>query len=73
MKSGCAGGYGFAPRPEQSRESFSSFQETGKIFSPEMPFYSKFGNMCLPLMGGWMGGGGGVPNLVFNKKCRAYS
>ena len=23
-------------------ESFSSNQETGKVFSPEMPFYSKF-------------------------------
>ena len=43
MKSGCAGGRGFAPRPGQlSKESFSSNQETGKVFSPEMPFYSKF-------------------------------
>ena len=25
-----------------SKESFSSNQETGKVFSPEMPFYSKF-------------------------------
>ena len=25
--------------------SFSSYQETGKVFSPEMPFYSNFGNM----------------------------
>ena len=24
------------------KESFSSNQETGKVFSPEMPFYSKF-------------------------------
>ena len=43
MKSVCAGGRGFAPRPGQySEESFSSYQETGKVFSPEMPFYSKF-------------------------------
>ena len=43
MKSGCAGGRGFAPRPGQySKESFSSNQETGKVFSPEMPLYSKF-------------------------------
>ena len=43
MKFGCAGGRGFAPRPgENSKESFSSNQETGKVFSPEMPFYSKF-------------------------------
>ena len=43
MKSGYAGGPGFAPRPGQySRESFSSNQETGKVFSPEVPFYSKF-------------------------------
>ena len=43
MKSGCAGGRGFAPRSGQySKESFSSNQETGKVFSPEMPFYSKF-------------------------------
>ena len=43
MKSGCAGGRGFAPRPGQySKESFSSYQETGKVFSPELPFYSKF-------------------------------
>ena len=42
----CAGGRGFAPRPGQySKESFSSNQETGKVFSPEMPLYivySKF-------------------------------
>ena len=25
-----------------SKESFSSYQETGKGFSPEMPSYSKF-------------------------------
>ena len=42
MKSGCAGGRGFAPRPGNSKESFSSNQETGKVFSPEKPFYSKF-------------------------------
>ena len=44
MKSGCAGGRGFAPPPGRgnSKESFSSNQETGKVFSPEMPFYSKF-------------------------------
>ena len=29
-------------RNEYSKESFSSYQETGKVFSPEMPFYSKF-------------------------------
>ena len=40
MKPGCAVGRGFAPRPGQfSKESFSSNQETGKVFSPEMPFY----------------------------------
>ena len=34
MKPGCAGGRGFAPRPGQySSESFSSNQETGKVFS----------------------------------------
>ena len=44
MKSGCAGGCGFAPRPGNSKESFSSCQETGNVFSSEMPFYSKFGN-----------------------------
>ena len=38
MKSGCAGSRGFAPRPGQNRkESFSSYQETGKVFT------SKFG------------------------------
>ena len=26
----------------KSKESFWSNQETGKVFSPEMPFYSKF-------------------------------
>ena len=31
MKSGCVGGHVFAPWPE-----------TGKVFSPEMPLYSKF-------------------------------
>ena len=40
MKSGCAGGGRFAPRPGQySKESFSSNQETGKVFSPEMPLW----------------------------------
>ena len=31
-------------RPDQnnSKESFSSYQKTGKVFSPEVPFYSKF-------------------------------
>ena len=42
MKSGCAGGRGFAPGRGNSKESFSSNQETGMVFSPEMPFYSKF-------------------------------
>ena len=32
------------PGRGNSKESFSSYQETGKGFSPEMPFYSKFGN-----------------------------
>ena len=41
MKSGCAGGRGFAPDRANSKKSFSSCQETGKIFSSEMPFYSK--------------------------------
>ena len=30
------------PGRGNSKESFSSNQETGKVFSPEMPFYSKF-------------------------------
>ena len=35
IKSGCAGGRGFTPQPEQySKDSFSSNQETGKVFSP---------------------------------------
>ena len=42
MKSVCAGGRGFAPWPGNTKESFSSNQETGKVFSPEMPFYYKF-------------------------------
>ena len=43
MKSGCVGGRGFhAPSRGNSKESFSSNQETGKVFSSEMPFYSKF-------------------------------
>ena len=36
MKSGCAGGHGFAPGRGNSKESFSSNQETGKVFSPEI-------------------------------------
>ena len=36
---------GSRPGRGNSKESFSSYQETGKVFSPEMPFYSKFGNM----------------------------
>ena len=37
---------GSRPGRGYSKESFSSYQETGKVFSPEkkMPFYSKFGN-----------------------------
>ena len=30
------------PGRGNSREGFSSNQETGMVFSPEMPFYSKF-------------------------------
>ena len=30
------------PGRGNSKDSFSSNQETGKVFSPEMPFYSKF-------------------------------
>ena len=33
---------GSRPSRGNSKESFSSNQETGKVFSPEMPFYSKF-------------------------------
>ena len=33
---------GSRPDRGNSKESFSSNQETGKVFSPEMPFYSKF-------------------------------
>ena len=33
---------GSRPGRGNSKESFSSNQETGKVFSPEMPFYSKF-------------------------------
>ena len=33
---------GSRPGRGNSKESFSSNQETGKGFSPEMPFYSKF-------------------------------
>ena len=32
---------GSRPGRGNSKESFSSNQETGKVFSPEMPFYSK--------------------------------
>ena len=35
---------GSRPGRGNSKESFSSNQETGKVFSPEMPFYSKFWN-----------------------------
>ena len=41
-KYGRAGGRGFAPGRGNSKESVSSNQETGKVFFPEMPFYSKF-------------------------------
>ena len=33
---------GSRPGRDNGKESFSSNQETGKVFSPEMPFYSKF-------------------------------
>ena len=33
---------GSPPGRGNSKESCSSNQETGKVFSPEMPFYSKF-------------------------------
>ena len=33
---------GSRPGRGNCRESLSSNQETGKVFSPEMPFYSKF-------------------------------
>ena len=33
---------GSRPGRGNSKESFSSNQETGKVFSPEMPFYSNF-------------------------------
>ena len=33
---------GSRPGRGNSKESFSSNQETGKVFSPEMPFYCKF-------------------------------
>ena len=33
---------GSLPGRGNSKESFSSNQETGKVLSPEMPFYSKF-------------------------------
>ena len=40
MKPGCAGDRGFAPHGDTSK-SFSFSQETGQVFSSEMPFYSK--------------------------------
>ena len=33
---------GSRPGRGNCKKSFSSNQETGKVFSPEMPFYSKF-------------------------------
>ena len=33
---------GSRPDRGNSKESFSSNQDTGKVFSPEMRFYSKF-------------------------------
>ena len=33
---------GSRPGQGNGKESFSSYQETGKVLSPEMPFYSKF-------------------------------
>ena len=33
---------GSRPGRVNSKERFSSNQETGKVFSPEIPFYSKF-------------------------------
>ena len=33
---------GSRPGRGNSKESFSCNQQTGKVFSPEMPFYSKF-------------------------------
>ena len=44
-KSGCGRSRVSRPGRGNSKESFSSYQETGNVFSPEMPFYSKFGNM----------------------------
>ena len=41
MKSGVREVVGSRPGWGNSKESFSSNQETGKVFSPEMPFYSK--------------------------------
>ena len=35
---------GSRPGRGNSKGSFSSYQETAQVFSPEMPFYSKFGN-----------------------------
>ena len=35
---------GLRPGRGDSKESFSSYQETGKGFSTEIPFYSKYGN-----------------------------
>ena len=36
---------GSRPGRGNSKKSVSSYQEIGKVFSPEMPIYSKFGNM----------------------------
>ena len=33
---------GSRPGTDNGKENFSSYQETGKVFSAEMPFYSKF-------------------------------
>ena len=35
---------GLRPGRGNSKESCSSYQETGNVFSPEMPFNSKFAN-----------------------------
>ena len=42
---GGGGVVGSCPGRGNSKESFSSYLETGKVFSPEMPFYYNFGNM----------------------------
>ena len=41
MKSVCAEVVGWRPGRGNTKESFSSYQETGKVFSPEIS-YSKF-------------------------------